>query len=308
VDLPAGKRSPVSEHSRWVTNIIDALGTLGSAADERSANARVDVPVGGNFVLHADGSTFKSDDLRTGGYILSPELRAEARASSDAEIRDLADLRGDLPNSAAKSSEIAGGVAYIDGRLNVGASIARFDNLYGAPVRYSLEPGGEAEQVRLDQRQTRYDVRAEIPVGGFIDQVKIRGGAVRYRHDELEESGEIGTTFRSRGEEGRIEAVQRTRGGWGGGFGVQYLDRRVSVVGEEKYLPPNQQRQIGLFTLQNYETGPVPRRSRRPDRAQPPYGRCGRRPRQPGAEAQLHQPGGVDRRQRRRGASDPRRS
>jgi iron complex outermembrane receptor protein len=234
---------------------IDALGTLGSAADERSANARVDVPVGGNFVLHADGSTFKSDDLRTGGYILSPELRAEARASSDAEIRDLADLRGDLPNSAAKSSEIAGGVAYIDGRLNVGASIARFDNLYGAPVRYSLEPGGEAEQVRLDQRQTRYDVRAEIPVGGFIDQVKIRGGAVRYRHDELEESGEIGTTFRSRGEEGRIEAVQRTRGGWGGGFGVQYLDRRVSVVGEEKYLPPNQQRQIGLFTLQNYETG-----------------------------------------------------
>jgi iron complex outermembrane receptor protein len=45
--------------------------------------------------------------------------------------------------------------------------------------------------------------------------------------------------------------------GWGGGFGVQYLDRRVSVVGEEKYLPANQQRQFGLFTLQNYETGPL---------------------------------------------------
>ena len=72
----------------------------------------------------------------------------------------------------------------------------------------------------------------------------------------LEETGEIGTTFRSRGEEGRIEAVQRTINGWGGGFGAQYLDRRVNVVGEEKYLPANQQKQFGLFTLQNYETGP----------------------------------------------------
>ena len=236
---------------------IDAIGTLGSAADERSANVRLDVPVGQHLVLHADGSLFKSDDVRTGGYILSPALRAEARASSDAEIRDLADLRGDLPNSAAKSSEIAGGIAYIDGRFNIGGSVARFDNLYGAPVRYSLDPEAEAEEVRLDQKQTRYDVRAEIPVGGFIDQVKVRGGAVRYRHDELEETGEIGTTFRSRGEEGRIEAVQRTVNGWGGGFGVQLLDRRVSVVGEEKYLPANQQRQLGLFTLQNYETGRV---------------------------------------------------
>lgn len=235
---------------------IDAVATLGSAADERSANARIDVPVGDNFVLHADGSYFKSDDLRTGGYILSPELRAEAAASTEPGIRDLAALRGDLPNSAAKSTEVAGGFAYIDGGFNVGAAVSRLDNLYGVPVRYSLDPEGEAEQVRLDLKQTRYDVRAEIPVGGFLDQVKVRGGAVRYRHDELEESGEIGTTFRSRGEEGRIEAVQRTTSGWGGGFGVQYLDRRVSVVGEEKYLPPNQQRQLGLFALQNYVTGP----------------------------------------------------
>jgi iron complex outermembrane receptor protein len=235
---------------------IDALGTLGSAADERSANARVDVPIGQHLVLHADGSIFKSDDVRTGGYILSPALRAEARASSDADIRALADLKGDLPNSAAKSSEIAGGVAYIDGRFNIGASIARFDNLYGAPVRYSLDPATEAEEVRLDQKQIRYDVRAEIPVGGFIDEVKVRGGAVRYRHDEIDDTGAIGTTFRSRGEEGRIEAVQRTLNGWGGGFGVQVLDRRVNVVGDEKYLPANRQKQFGLFTLQNYETGP----------------------------------------------------
>ncbi|GAA4012814.1 TonB-dependent receptor [Sphingomonas swuensis] len=236
---------------------IDALGTLAAAADERSLNARVDVPLGSNFVLHGDGSWLKTGDLRTGGYILSRDLREEAAASADPDIRALADLKGTLPNSAAKSRELAGGLAYIDGGFNIGASVSRLDNLYGVPVRYSLDPGGEAEEVRLDIAQTRYDVRAEVPVGGFIDQLRFRGGAVRYRHDELEETGEIGTTFRSRGEEARLEAVQRTpASGWGGGFGVQYLDRRVSVVGEEKYLPVNRQRQLGIFALQNFTTGP----------------------------------------------------
>lgn len=236
---------------------LDFVGTLGSAADERSVNARVDVPIGDRFVLHADGSWLKTDDLRTGGYILSPELRREAAESGDPEIEQLASLKGRLPNSAAKSTEIAGGAAYIDGGFNMGVSVARLENLYGVPVRYALEPGGEAEQVRIDLRQTRTDVRAEVPIGGFLEQVRVRGGAVRYRHDELEESGEIGSTFRSRGEEVRVEAVQNTQGGWGGGFGVQWLDRRVSVVGEEKYLPPNRQQQFGVFALQNIETGPV---------------------------------------------------
>ena len=120
---------------------VNGIANYGSAANERSGGMAGDVAVGPHLVLHADGSYLKSGDLRTGGYILSPALRAEARASSDANIRALADLKGDLPNSAAKSSEIAGGVAYIDGRFNIGASIARFDNLYGAPVRYSLDVG-----------------------------------------------------------------------------------------------------------------------------------------------------------------------
>ncbi|GAA4005681.1 TonB-dependent receptor [Sphingomonas humi] len=236
---------------------LDAVGTLASAADERSANGRVDVPLGGNFVLHADGSWLKTDDLRTGGYILTPELRKEAKRSIDPDIRALAKLRGDLPNSASESKEFAAGGAYIAGRLNVGASVSRLDNLYGVPIRYSLDPAVDAEKVQIDIKQTRYDARAEVPVGGFIDEVKFRGGAVRYRHNELEEDGAIGTTFRSKGEEARLEAVQRTSGGWGGGFGAQWLDRRVSVVGDEKYLPDNRQRQLGLFALQNFTTGPA---------------------------------------------------
>lgn len=237
---------------------VDLTGTLASASDERNLGGRLDVPLGDHVVLHADGSWLKTGDLQTGGYILSKDLRAEAAASPDPEVRALGDLKGKLPNSAARSNEIAGGAAYIDGGFNIGVSIGRIENRYGVPVRYSLDPAVEAEEVAIDLHQTRADVRAEIPVGGFLDQVRIRAGAVRYRHNEISvDTGEIGSTFRSRGEEGRIEAVQHTTNGWGGGFGAQWLDRRVSVVGDEKYLPANRQRQLGLFALQNYETGPV---------------------------------------------------
>ena len=236
---------------------VDAIGTYGSAADERSLNATVDVPLISKLVLHGDGSWTRTNDLEIGGHVLSADLRREARASADPEIRALADLKGVLPNSAAKTSELAGGIAWVDGPLNVGFSVSRLDNLYGIPVRYSLEPGGEAERVRIDLRQTRYDARAEIPLAsGFLDQVRLRGGVSDYRHDEVEESGEIGSSFFSKGVEGRFELVQRARGGWGGAFGGQYLNREVHIEGEEKFLPRNRQRTTGLFALQNFTQGP----------------------------------------------------
>ncbi|MEO7602954.1 MAG: TonB-dependent receptor [Sphingomicrobium sp.] len=233
----------------------EGMAGYGTAAEERSASLSVDVPLGGGFVVHGDGSWSKSDDLDTGGFILSKPLREEASASVDPEIRALAELRGELPNSAAKSRELAAGLAYVKGGLNAGVSITRHTAVYGIPVRYSLEPGVESEAPTLDVRSTRYDGRIEVPVGGLFEAVKLRGGYSRYRHDEIEESGEIGTSFFTNGGELRAEAVQNVRGGWGGTTGLQFVGKSVSIDGEEKYLPDARQKQAGLFTLQSYETG-----------------------------------------------------
>ena len=46
---------------------VEAIGTLGSAADERSGSAKVETSLGGGFVLHLDGSYAKTGDLDTGG-------------------------------------------------------------------------------------------------------------------------------------------------------------------------------------------------------------------------------------------------
>jgi iron complex outermembrane receptor protein len=237
---------------------VAAILTYGSASDERSANATIDVPIAGKWVFHADGNYSRTDDLRIGGFVLSRDLRAQAAASGDAEVRALADLKGRLPNTAAETSDVALGLAYVDGETNFGLSVNRYDSLYGVPVRFSLEPGAEAEAPRIDVHQTRADARAEIDTGsGFVDSVRFRAGYSDYRHDELETGGDIGTTFLTKGAEGRLEVVQSKRGGWGGGFGLQYFQRHLDVIGEEKFLPENRTSQLGLFALQSYEKGPL---------------------------------------------------
>jgi iron complex outermembrane receptor protein len=235
---------------------VNVLAGYGTAANERFINGALNVPVAGHIVLHADGNWSKTDDLRTGGFILSKQLREEALASPDPEIQALADLKGDLPNSASKSKEGALGVAYVDGGLNVGVSVTRHLQTYQVPIRYSLDPEIESEAPTIKLEQTRYDARAEIPLGGFFSQVRARGGYSKYHHDEIEDTGAIGSSFFSNGGEGRLELIQTEKSGWGGTSGAQYLQRNVKIRGAEKFLPDSRQKQTGLFTLQTLVSGP----------------------------------------------------
>jgi iron complex outermembrane receptor protein len=236
---------------------VDVLLGYGSAANERLANGALDIPLGGHFVIHADGNWSKTDDLRTGGHILSAELRQQALASPVPEIQALSDLKGDLPNSKSKSKEGALGFAYVgDNGLNIGVSVTRHEQKYQVPIRYSLDPTIEAEAPTIDLEQTRYDARAEIPLSGFFSQIRARGGYSDYHHDEIEDTGAIGSSFFSKGGEGRIELVQAEKSGWGGTSGAQYLERNAKIRGEEKFLPDSDQKQAGLFTVQTYVTGP----------------------------------------------------
>jgi iron complex outermembrane receptor protein len=236
---------------------LDALAEFGSAADERSGNISLDVPLGGNFVAHADGAYSRYDDLHIGGFVLSKPLREEALASPDPDIRALAGLKGTLPNTGGRIGDIAGGVAYVNGDTNIGISVSHHTFNYGVPIRYSLDPDEEAERPTIDGRQTRADVRANFPIGGFFKIFEFRGGISKYHHDELTPEGEVDSSFATKGGEMRADVVQTARGGWGGTSGVQYLDTSVHLSGQEKYLPDSTNRQLGVFTLQTLERGPI---------------------------------------------------
>ena len=235
----------------------DLLLNYGSAANERSANAGVDVPLGGHFVAHVDGAYSKYDDLHVGGYLLSAPLRRAALASPDPDVRALASLKDKLPNTAGRSDDAAAGLAYVDGELNVGLSYTHHDAKYGVPIRFSLDPDVVPEAPTIDAHQDRGDARVNIPVGGFFRLFEFRGGISKYHHAEIDPEGVVGSRFYSNGGEVRADLVQDTRDGWGGTTGVQYLGQNFKIRGDEKYLPDSDNRRLGLFTLQTIEHGPL---------------------------------------------------
>lgn len=235
---------------------VEGIATYGSAAEERSVSGKVEAPLTSQLVVHFDGSYSKTGNLDTGSYILAPDRRARATASGDPEIAALADLKGKLPNSAAESWEVAGGMTLITDRGNLGFSVNHIDNFYGVPVRYTLEPGEEAEDVRLSMKQTRADLRAEVATGGgFFDSLRLRAGWADYQHSEIEDTGAVGTTFYNQSIESRVELIQANHNGWDGAIGGQFFVRNFNVVGEEKFLPRNETQQYGLFTLQSLDLG-----------------------------------------------------
>lgn len=250
---------------------VDALAGFGSAARDWSGGASVDVPLTDRVVVHLDGSYRNSDDLRTGGYILAPSLRAEVldlaaeevsegHLDEAAEALELADQRGRIPNSAVKSWTAAGGIAFIDDGGNVGLSYSIYDTNYGIPARpgsgHAHGDGGEEEApVTIGMRQYRFDFRGELDFGdGLFEKLRLRAGYANYSHTEFE-GDEIGTIFNSKGIEARAEFIQNDRGGWRGASGVQYQSRNLDAIGAEAFVPPNKSRQFGLFTLQELTAG-----------------------------------------------------
>lgn len=247
---------------------VDGIATYGSAANERTLSGEVEAPIAQNFVVHVDGSWTKTDDLRTGGYILSKPMRAIAAQSDDAEIREDGQWKGKLPNTAAETWEVAGGFAYVGTGGNLGVSVSHSENRYGVPSRIDVaedhdhdhdhdeEPGHTHEDVTLSMKQTRADLRGEVATGGgFLDSIRLRAGWAQYQHEEIEPTGEVGTTFKNQSMESRLEFIQARQGGWDGAFGAQFFTRRFEAIGEEKFLPRNETNQLGVFTLQSLDLG-----------------------------------------------------
>ena len=251
---------------------IDALAGYGSAARDWSGGASIDMPITDRVIIHLDGSYRNSDDLRTGGYVLSPNLRGEvldfaAEETSEgnleeaAEARELADQRGRIPNSAVKSWTAGGGIAFIDDNGNLGVSYSIYDTNYGIPARpgashaHAAAETAEEAPVTIGLRQYRLDFRGELNLGeGLLEKLRLRGGYADYTHTEFE-GAEVGTVFNSQGIEARAELIQNDRNGWRGASGVQYQTRDFEALGAEAFVPPNKTRQYGLFTLQEYTKG-----------------------------------------------------
>ncbi len=202
------------------------------------------------------------------------------RRTSDYDVPDWPG--GKLEGSYSESTQGSVGMSWITPRGYVGVAFTHLESEYGLPGHNHeyegchphgthLHCGGhdhdhEGEEghdhdhdhehggvpyVKL--RSNRVDLRAEYqdPFAGF-EKIRFRGGLTDYQHDEIE-GGEVGTRFKNKGYDVRVELQHKPIAGWRGVIGLQNAYSDFSAEGEEAFLPPSKTRSTGLFVLEEYQ-------------------------------------------------------
>ncbi|KUR71480.1 TonB-dependent receptor [Novosphingobium fuchskuhlense] len=240
---------------------LNALAAYGSAADSVNLGGAVDLALAPRLAAHLDASYNRAGDVRIGGEVVSDPLRARLQdevqslvAAGDmagaANLSAGLDARGRLANSWARGTTFGAGLAFIDGGGSLGISVERLNSDYGIPPRPSA---GMPERVALSLRQTRYDLRGSVNLGGFFDRLEARVAYGDYTHAEIA-NGIAGTRFFNAAIESRLVLTQARHGSWRGESGVQFSTRNFRIVGEP-LLPNSITERFAGFTRQQLSLG-----------------------------------------------------
>ena len=224
-----------------------AEARIASGNDERSAMGRLDARTG-NVVLHVDALSRRTDDYDIPGFAESAALRA-AEETEEGEHEHEEEAYGTLPNSALETQAGALGLSWIGERGFLGASVSRYDTLYGVPGHQHSHEGESEEEpaaVSIDLDQHRHDLRAGLDELGMFESLRFKFADTGYQHAELE-GEEIGTRFDNQSREVRLEAVHAKVLGFAGALGAQWSDREFDAIGEEAFVPSTETRDRGLF-------------------------------------------------------------
>jgi iron complex outermembrane receptor protein len=260
-----------------VVNVVDGrIPAAGEAGLSGAAELRTDTATGelsavgkldaraGAFGVHAALYDRSTDDIEVPGFAWSKAARAAAIA--EGEEPDL--TRGKVRNSDSDTTGGTLGAAWFGDNSVIGLAWSRHETDYGLPgpgehheeegeeeVAAPFDGAEEAELVRIDQEQDRYDFKAEwLELDGWLDSVLLRAAYNDYEHVELEGS-EVGTRFEQTGLDARLHLGHRTLAGWDGTLGFQYTDLDLEAEGAEAYIPPSQTEALSLFVVEQREFG-----------------------------------------------------
>ncbi|HEY4713553.1 MAG TPA: TonB-dependent receptor [Aquirhabdus sp.] len=210
--------------------------SLSSANDDRKGAFTVESGLG-NVVLHADAFAEKSDDLRIPDFAHSSRQRV-------LEDPTLDQPKNRLPNSDGTANGGSFGGSYFWDDNYAGLSLSSFDSNYGSVAE---------DGVRLKMDQTKLAFASEIKnLSGPIRGVKVNVAYTDYQHQELDQ-GEVGTTFKNKGFEGRIESHHAKWGALDGVFGLQFADTTFSALGSEALVPETDTQSAAAFFLENWK-------------------------------------------------------
>lgn len=228
----------------------------------------------GQWAYHLDGLYRDWSDL---------DIPGRAANEQDVETTD-----GYIANTGGDTSNITGGGSFHFDQGFGGIAVSHLENNYGIPPgahghheedehgdeehgdedhdedehdegEHGDEEHGEeeeAEEVKLEVKQTRYDatLQLENPIQA-LETLRNFLTYTDYEHNEIESSGEIGTTYKRKGWDARVEAVHKKIGEFHGVFGLQASGGEFSAIGEEAFIPKTDSNTIGVFLVEDLHSG-----------------------------------------------------
>lgn len=204
---------------------------LGGPESERGASALVETG-NGDFALHVDAFKRKTDDLRVPTY-----------TPVDAEGNVL-DRTNHVRNSASDSDGGSVGAAYTFRFGYVGLSADTYRSDYGSTAE---------EGVIIKMDRDRYALSGEVrDLSGPFTTLRAQVNHTNYQHQEIEDTGEVGTTFKTSGNEVRIEGEHAPLGPVKGVIGAQFENFDFSALGEEAFVPTTNTHRQALFFLEEW--------------------------------------------------------
>ena len=210
---------------------------FGGAASERAVSALVESG-GASFALHADAFKRTAADLDVPAFDRPLQGGGSQRSTR-------------IVNSASRAQGGAFGSSLVWGQGYLGASVDTYRNDYGIVAEDDI-----TIQMRRDKLALAGELRSP---DGFITTLRAQLASTDYRHQEIEGDGAVGTTFKTRGTDGRVEAVHRAvllaAGRLEGTVGMQFETSRFSALGEEAFVPSTRTRQSAAFVLERWTFG-----------------------------------------------------
>ena len=226
--------------NRIPTEAIDGIhgaGELryGGADTTRSSAGKLEAG-DGTFALHLDANARAFNDLKIPGY--ARDRHAPAGDDDDDP------KKGRLGNSSGRQDGGAVGGSYTWDDGYAGLSYSNYDANYGSPAE---------QDVRIRMKQDHYAFASEIRnLQGPFSSLKLNAGYTDYQHSEIE-GGEVGTTFKNKGYEARIEARHVPIGPLNGVIGAQVNRNEFSALGEEAFVPQTDTNSGAVFILEELQ-------------------------------------------------------
>ena len=236
----------VTENRIPTTSITSPQGRAelraGSADRENSGSALVEAG-NGDFAVHADGFSRRHEDVRIPGFARSARQRAVDGPAVEQP-------RGVLPNTfnRTEGGALGGSMTLADGYA--GLSVSSLRSSYGTPAEPDLSIQMQKETVGM-----AVEVRK---LSSLLESVRFRLGHSDYQHVErVKETGQINTTFKTRGYDGRLDVQHGALGRWRGTIGVQFAGVDFSALGDDAFVPQTRTATTGLFLFEEARFDPL---------------------------------------------------